>query len=67
MSLITEQTEIDPDNNNEFDISDNRDWMAIAAVMPNALPINVGLCLRCPGRSPMNARSLQCSSVARLA
>ena len=43
MSLITEETEIDQDNNNEFDIFDGRDWMGIAAVMPNALPTHVGL------------------------
>ena len=30
MSLITEETEIDQDNNNEFDIFDDRDWMALA-------------------------------------
>ena len=43
MSLITEEIEIYQDNNNEFDIFDDRDWMAIAAVMPNALPTHVGL------------------------
>ena len=33
MSLITEETEIDQNNNNEFDIFDDRDWMAVAACL----------------------------------